>query len=42
MGALLLKKYFLDKRKEEEGLWQLSFDEFKSLKDHLLGSIDFS
>ena len=42
MGALILKKFFLDKRKEEEGLWQLSKEEFRQLKDFMLGSIDFS
>ena len=42
MGAVILKKFFLDKRKEEEGLWQLSNEEFRQLKDFMLGSIDFS
>jgi hypothetical protein len=42
MAALILKKFFLDKRKEEEGLWQLSKEEFRQLKDFMLASIDFS
>ena len=42
MGAVILKKFFLDKRKEEEGLWQLSTEEFRQLKDFMLASIDFS
>ena len=36
MAAMILKKFFLDKRKEEEGLWQLSADEFRQLKDFVL------
>jgi hypothetical protein len=42
MAALILKKFFLDKRKEEEGLWQLSVEEFRQLKDFVMGSIDFN
>ena len=42
MGALILKKFFLDKRKEEEGLWQLSSSDFGNLKDQILASIDFT
>lgn len=42
MAAMILKKFFLDKRKEEEGLWQLSADEFRQLKDFVLASIDFN
>ncbi len=42
MGAVILKKFYLDKRSDEEGLWQLSADEFRQLKDFLLASIDFS
>jgi len=42
MGAVILKKFYLDKRKEEEGLWQLSNDDFRALKDFVLASIDFS
>ena len=42
MGGMILKKFFIDKRKEEEGLWQLNLDEFKVLKDQILASIDFS
>jgi len=39
IAALILKKFFLDKRAEEEGLWQLSPADFSSLKDTVLGSI---
>ena len=42
MAALILKKFFLDQRKEEEGLWQLSVEEFRQLKDFVMGSIDFN
>ncbi len=42
MGSVILKKFFLDKRKEEEGLWQLAPEDFKTLKDFILASIDFS
>jgi hypothetical protein len=42
VAALILKKFFLDKRAEEEGLWQLSPAEFSSLKDTVLGSIQFT
>jgi hypothetical protein len=42
MGSFILKKFYLDKRTEEEGLWQLSPEEFRLLKDQLLQSIDFT
>jgi hypothetical protein len=42
MGAVILKKFYLDKRKEEDGLWQLGLEDFRTLKDFIFGSIDFS
>ena len=42
MAAFILKKFYIDKRLEEEGLWQLSTEEFLALKDQVLASIDFS
>ena len=42
MAALMLKKMYLDKRAEEEGLWQLSPPDFAVLKDQVLGSITFT
>ncbi len=42
MAAVLLKKFYLDKRAEESGLWQLSKPEFAALKDEVLKSIDFT
>lgn len=42
MGAVILKKFFIDKRAEEDGQWQLSTEEFNVLKGQMLGSIDFS
>ncbi len=42
MGAVILKKFYLDKRDEEKALWQLSAEEFRVLKDFMLQSIDFN
>jgi hypothetical protein len=42
MGAIILKKFYLDKRNEEKNLWQLSTEEFSILKEQIATSIDFS
>jgi len=42
MAAVLLKKLYLDKRTEEAQAWQLSGQDFVSLKDQILGNINFS
>jgi hypothetical protein len=41
MAAMLLKKLFVDKRKEEEGMWQLAGDDYMQLKNAITGSLDF-
>lgn len=38
---MLLKKLFVDNRKEEEGLWQLSAGEYIQLKEAITSSLNF-
>jgi hypothetical protein len=40
MACILLKKFFLDDRKEEENCLKLSPDELRQLKESLAASID--
>ena len=41
LAALLLKKQFLDDRKEEEGLWQVNKDQIAELKTTMSQSLNF-
>ncbi|TNV74745.1 hypothetical protein FGO68_gene4951 [Halteria grandinella] len=42
MAAMLLKKLYVDKRAEENGLWQLSGGDYTQLKNAVVASLDFT